>query len=217
LRSLIGVWILSGAWLWRRRSQVLIHARLAWLLPYVALLILSSCMSLEPRWWWDDRYDLRSMVSVLSMSATLTGFIWLCTKDRSWRALLFIFGMLVTAPGAALAGLASWHIAAGANWSPFSDPRPGQIHAQYPLRWNEVWTFIPVILLAGAALLIASLLIPRSNRGSKGPGSGSRSLTPSPSHPLTVSSLTPASSPPPSPSPSPPGSALPSRPPSAAP
>lgn len=107
-----------------------------------------------------------SPIFPLTLALALLGWVW--TSGRRLWPLVFVGG--VTCCGGAALAVVDLVIlkARGGWWSPYDDPRPGQLAAQYPLTVDEAMAVAVPMLLASAAGVVVALVMER--RGRRGAG-----------------------------------------------
>lgn len=186
---------LTLRWLWAIRHRTLSHT-LNWRLGVTAVIgMYAAWISSEGYWtysiWHYSGVDLDQVIREAVVVAGVLVAAWLLTPRRSLATLVLLLGLLTLAHGVTLTSLCEVHLSLNDEWSIFTDPRPGQIYDQYPLRWDEVRLLGPVVLCAGAAITLAGLSLRRRTILA----SINRLSSPPPSH----APCPPATSPPPPP------------------
>ncbi len=152
--SMTGFVLLVLVWLWRRRRELLCEQRFRFIVPYISIFCWLAWVQLHARRRY--LYDVDSVAGAAGLGVMIILTAWLLTPGRVWSVLLLITGSLTTLPGAALMYFDKPSAPAD-GWSHFSDPRPGQIHDQYPLRWDEARRLGPPIVTGGVVLMVAGL------------------------------------------------------------
>jgi hypothetical protein len=182
------LWGSAMVWMWFRRRHLFAGMqpwRTAILVAAASFAALLS--SLTER----STIDLATLARVLAATGLVATVAWLCTPSRHAAALLTILGAILLIVGGFITLDAATSGSGADTWSNFTDPRPGQVYDQYPLRWDEVRLLGPVVLLAGAATTLAGLALRRRTIRA----SINRLSSPPPSH----APCPPATSPPPHP------------------
>lgn len=144
--------IMGVPWVWLTREKMMAQGRLWRLGLYVVL----SLAGLGVMGAFDrPRADV-DLVAVLGgwlVILSFTAATWTWTRGRVAWTLLGYTGSTIGIPGVLLTAASVSALAAGHHWSPFSDPRPGQVYDQYPLSWEEVRLVGPVLTAAGAVMV----------------------------------------------------------------
>ncbi|MFN7020242.1 MAG: hypothetical protein ACK4WH_02800 [Phycisphaerales bacterium] len=148
---IIMVLLLAGLWAaWRFESLRRDPRHLLWLLPPIARSVWALC------WFTNDAGLAVAMLGTMLGASALGVALFRLPRFTSWVIgavtwvclTLVAFVMLADAFG----GLARVE-----TWSDWPDPRPGQVHDQYPLRNDELLLIATVTLTAMASL--AALLL----------------------------------------------------------
>jgi hypothetical protein len=156
---LVAGWVILARWLWLTRRDMFVRGQLWRLCLCVAVVVYPSGMLAVTNWHSYGMSDVGLFIRATGVGAVVTVGVWIGTRGRAFWALVVFLGLAVLAPGAALTLRYAFSAAAGHEWSPFTDPRPGQIYDQYPLRWDEVGFVGPVIALIGGGLLAWGLVL----------------------------------------------------------
>jgi hypothetical protein len=118
--------------------------------------------------WAIQRFEhahAHQAASITALFATMGIICLLVCLVRETRFTIWL-SSVVTAAAVFLAGLAGILeagvlIGLGATWSHWPDPRPGQVHRQYPLRADEELVLgLPLMLLGAGLCLVAARLRP---------------------------------------------------------
>lgn len=148
-------------WLWYSRERVLGSGSLWRLVLYAVftssiswLIMVASVKSYST---WRSYYNLDTLIVTTCASVMLTTCVWISTRGRALWTLLLYAGLAILLPGLGLAAYDVCGRIAGHEWSPFSDPRIGQVYDQYPLRWDEVRLVAPAVVAIGAAMVASGI------------------------------------------------------------
>lgn len=156
-------WVAAIAWLIiRRLSGRTAVSPLLWLSPLVLRTLLSGVIVAG----WER------VVLVPPLAVTVWLFVRMPRADRP--RLAWLIAVLVVAPALLLATamLVMPPESPGSPWSIWRDPRPGQVHDQYPLTVREArWIGGTMFVLAMVALAVLTWRFPRTwlRRDAAGP------------------------------------------------
>lgn len=147
----IMVWVLVGLWVaWRMNSLREDPRRWLWLIPPTARSIWAL---------FTVSIDINIAVAVLGSlfgAAAIGIAAYRLPRFTSWVVGAVVW-VAILATGLVMLGAALDGLARADTWSNWHDPRPGQVHDQYPLR-NDELLVVSIVALAGAGLLAAFLV-----------------------------------------------------------
>lgn len=99
--------------------------------------------------------------SVAILAATLAASVCLGEKNRSigrfMTVAMYSTGLLLLGVSAPMALIAWSELRMGDTWSIVDDPRPGQVHQQYPLTNSEALVLFAVLLVLSLVLVAVSV------------------------------------------------------------
>lgn len=127
--------------------------QLAWSVLVLQSLVAVLMDSINAQWLFVPAF----VAGFFLVSYLLKGF---ANRDRvSIR--LWLMAMLLTGTATVAGGLdvvTSWHSLD--HWSPWADPRPGQVYQQYPLKYGELAWMVAISLIAtiGSAIMYVRAL-----------------------------------------------------------
>lgn len=147
---MLTIWMVKERTLWRVRGS--------WQLLLLALFVFRLTLGIYLG--GDPRVHLG--LSIAGVALLVHAAVWL-RVSREWALLAVVGGLYLLVPGLFMA-LTIPETLGATHWSGWPDPRPGQVHRQYPLTQTEVGWVAGMLVMAGGVLVVGGYVLHRRGR-----------------------------------------------------